>query len=544
MDMDLELQDDFRIVRDETGFICGIKSLHSNPLDCDCLRMLDAALKQNYDSIQSLQLRIALDRGHVHDTEILNQVTIAFESLFDSITLCTNLQIFEFYVLQLPQHTIKYYFDHIIMNTNVVFKKLYSLSIDINEHILTFLKEYEDSYTDNVSTYQSLNLYSSFLLRHKSYLSDISVQVHLSPNHLMQISDLFDYNLQNLLAIFVWRLLGSLYLSEIQLRSFHFWCRYNLSINKLIPLLQQVIKGNCTQRLHTFSLNICYLKSNHIGCLLDSLKETCDVNMLRSFTLKALDDVNVINWYNNSLKKRVLTFSNPANKSLQSFLSHFVHLRCLSLNVAQFQLHQYNQLIQALSNPESAHLEALHLGDCCIPSCAEFGFYDDVDIWNTFAALIGNAHNMKRIEVHIKKQNVMDQFIKKKTVIVDAIYGLYHNVQKQMISIYNELQAMDYPQEIIALIVDYCYNYNHALVISIEGSPKLMDCISSIPKYIGQFHDNEIYTHSNVPPKAIRMLVNGLVVLDTQPEQKDHDESKDYNESKKLRRITFMQMMQ
>eukprot|EP01084_Bolivina_argentea_P290758 499547_1 len=182
---EIELEDDFMIVRDEYGNVASIQSINSYPIDYDVINALQMTIKQSFNSIKSLKLRLCVDRGYLHDDDILHEVTISCGKLFASIILCHNLECFEVYILQLPHHTIKNYFETIIMNDNVIFKSLYSLSIDVNEHLLIFLNEYYDINSTNISKYTQLNLHQSFLLRHKLSLTHISIQVHLSPNHIM-----------------------------------------------------------------------------------------------------------------------------------------------------------------------------------------------------------------------------------------------------------------------------------------------------------------------------------------------------------------------
>ena len=357
-----ELEEDFLVKKDENGNIYSIESINSYPIYAGSILLLSNGIKYYNKNIFSLKLHICVDRGYIHDKDILNNVRLNCDKLFDSIISCINLEEFEFYVLQFPHCVIKNYFERIIMNENVIFPKLNRFNIDINEHLLIFLNEYYGD--NNINTrFSDLNIYQSFLVRHSKLnnLVHISIQVQLSPNTLMlsMSHQELNYdintarNLQGILSHLIWRLLGGLYFSEIQLKTFYFWCRYNVDISKFIPLIKTIINGNCNKYLTEFNLNLSHLTSNYIDQILKCLIENCNKYKLISFTLNALDTENMnisINSFNSSLKHHFLTLSKSANQSLTNFLLYFNQLQYLSLNMAQFQLHQYNQFIITINS--------------------------------------------------------------------------------------------------------------------------------------------------------------------------------------------------
>ena len=508
------------------------ESIDSYPIDCDAINALSTTIITNSSSIKKLKLHLCVDRGYKYDDDILEEVISSCTGLFNAISSLTDtLEIFEINTLRLPHSMIKYFFDSIIMNEQIIFKRLYSLSININEYLLMFLKYYHLSDNQSVeSKYKNLNIYSSFLVRHKVSITDISIQVTLSPNHIMSSISNNQLNniqiLQNILSILMWRLLGSIYYSEIQLRYFYLFCRYNVEITKFMPLLEHMINGNCTERLHTFSLNISHLQSAHSCMIIQRLLQVmithCNQQKLKHFKLNALDIADAANSYNAYLKHKFLTLSNNANKCLQKFIKHFVNLEDLSLNMAQFALYQYHQFIETVSKSE---IKKLYLGDSVIPSVSSsFDLYDDMNIFQKFVKLIDNGQNMKMIQVEIHKSDVVARFVKRNTILVDAIHKLYSDVNKGVRVIDSELQKRCYPKDIILLIIEYAYNCDDALVISFEGAASLSDCEEYIKQQIQE--NNEIYLAKsgvNLPQKHIELRINGTIVLSTDPNQCEND---------------------
>ena len=520
-----ELYNDFLVKRDLNGNIISIESINSYPIDCDSIKILGDAIEKYSNKIIKLKLRISVDRGYIHSTLIANELNEHGINLFNAIIKCINIEIFELCFLQFPHNLLKYYFNYIIMNDNVIFKSLYSFSFDINEYLLLFLKDYFDENNDNQDDeiqiynnnendkFKHLNIFSTFLLRHKLYLNDIKIKVHLSPNIVMySISNHSTETLpilRSILRTLIWRLLGSIYFSEIDIKSFYFYCRYNLNMTKFIPLIEHIITGNCKNRLSSFSLNCSHLQSNQIKKLLNILIKDCNKYKLNSFTLNGLDTFP--------------SFSNNANKSLQNFLNYFINLNELNLNIAQFQLYQYNNFIKTLKT--HYNIKQLFIGDCCIPSIKScgYGIYDEINIFNIFSELINNSikNNISLISIDIQKLDVVAQFIMKCSIIIDSIYKLYINMQSQINIIYNILSSniYNYPQDIIHILIQYLFNYNDKLLISISGSPKLSKCKSNIIQYIKQQkQEQDIIINIKktvILGRPICLKVNGTLLVNT-----------------------------
>ena len=528
-----ELDNDFLIKRNNNNTIYGIQSLNCDPIDCDILLNLSKVIKKNCHTIRELSLHICVDRGYLHDIDILNEIIINCDKLFDGIISCININIFEFDILQVPHNVIKKYFDMIIMNKNIIFNNLSFLSININEYLLIFLNEYDNN--NNINN-KYLNPYQSFLCRHnKLNLNNISIQVHLSPNIVILSMDHDNdnlnsiQNLQEILSIFIWRLFGALYLSEIQLKSFYFWCRYNVEISKLIPLIESIINVNCNKNLISFDLNLSHLTSKYIDKILKCLINNCNKLKLNKFVLNSLDTDSFNNDINKSLKNEFLTLSNSANKTLINFLLYFNYLENIYLNIAQFQLYQFNQLIKTITN--LLNIRKLYFGDSILPNISScFDLYDDINIWQNFTKIIDkNGYNLDLISINIQKLDCIQQFLIKNTILIDSIFKLYFNINYK-INIIMSFSTI-YPKQILLIIIQFLFNYNNDFIISFSGSPKLLQSKLNILKYIKQFYSNFIFKNTNytfyinkdiindIPKKNILMTINGSVIINTKLQQ-------------------------
>lgn len=134
-----ELDHDFIIEIDKNGNAISIESRAGNfPIDCENIQYLAKLIKDNHLHLHRLELRIYVGNSHLYDEEIAHQLSINCTSLFNSIAMCINVEIFEFTSFQFPFEIMESFIHSILFNPHLIFTKLHTLKLNINEHLLQF----------------------------------------------------------------------------------------------------------------------------------------------------------------------------------------------------------------------------------------------------------------------------------------------------------------------------------------------------------------------------------------------------------------------